>query len=100
MKIDLDSMTVFAIAERFARDIYTHVLGRRLARVGTRINSDYTPIPDIRRAVASIECPWERGDFINSVRFHFRKILKEHASPARWQDYVAMVRSAEARRAA
>lgn len=96
MKIDLDRMTCFAIAERFAHEIYSHMISRRLARVEVPLAGDYTPVPDIRAAVASIGDKWERRKFIGDIRFHFALIRQERQTPPRWQDYVASVRRAAA----
>ena len=100
MKIDLDQMTAFAVAERFALDIYTHMLGRRLAHVEVPLQSDYTPIPEIRMAVKSITDRYERRRFISDIRYHFHNHRLKQGTPARWQDYVQAVRKHEAERAA
>jgi hypothetical protein len=100
MKIDLDRMTCFSLAERFAQEIYTHMLSRRLARASVPLAGDYTPIPFIRTAVASIEDKWERKHFVQDIRFHFARHRTKQGSPPRWQDYVAIVRKNDARQAA
>jgi hypothetical protein len=100
MKIDLDRMTCFSLAERFAQEIYSHMLSRRLARVSVPIAGQYTPIPFIRTAVSSIDDKLERRYFVQDIRFHFEHHRTKQGSPPRWQDYVAIVRRNDARREA
>lgn len=99
MKIEIDSQTAFALAERFAQELWTHVIGRRLERVHAIEKSFYTPTPWIRRAVRSLS-GWDRREFVGHLRHHFDLMRRLHGTEPRWQDYVATVQQHRKERAA
>lgn len=97
--ITLDQQFAFSVARLIAEQIHSEFIHRHLRRCGHADRHDSTihnRIPEVRAMIKSISGEGSmfsnrRLEFIYSVRYHLREIMKERRDQPRWQLYVASV---------
>jgi hypothetical protein len=107
MKIEISDSMRFELANYCAAKIHAAVTEMHLRVTRGIWPSDVPQSPffkvlaagnirDIRAAVHSIKDEYERRDFVSTIKFLFKKQREESHTEAKWQDYVASVKSAYA----